>query len=678
VHLILSVDELCVNSLRFLALDAIEQARSGHPGFPLGVAPMAYVLWDRFLKHNPKNPTWINRDRFILSAGHGSALLYAMLHVYGYNVPLKELKRFRQWGSKTPGHPEYGHTPGIEATTGPLGQGFAMGVGMAMAEKFLEQCFNTNRFPIIDHHTYAIISDGDLMEGISAEAASLAGTLQLNKLIYLYDDNHISIEGETDSTFTENVQHRFEAYNWHVLRVDDGNDLNEIRDAIQVAQKEKVKPSLIIVRTHIGYGSPKQDTAAVHGEPLGPQALMATKKTLHWPISPRFYVPKEAQRHFNQTIQKKALFESSWRRSLESYQRGQPELSAQFNQMLQGYLPPNWEKKLPVFMAEEGPMATRSASGTIMNSLSESLHTLGETPHHFFIGGSADLAPSTKTLLMGYGDFGFSAACAHNIHFGVREHAMGAIANGLALHSNFIPYTATFLVFSDYMRPAIRLAALMQTHVIFIFTHDSIGIGEDGPTHQPIEQLMSLRAIPNLTVIRPADANETSIAWRVAVERQGPVALILSRQKLPVLDSELYPIKQGVSRGAYILVESESRNPDIIMIATGSEVHLALNATKALNLKGITTRVVSMPSWELFEEQTKVYRSHVLPFGTTKIALEAGVTMGWEKYVGDYGSVIGLNRFGASGRGDIVYTKYGFNTENVQNRVLELLNRNKN
>jgi transketolase len=589
---------------------------------------------------------------------------------------LDELKQFRQWGSKTPGHPEYGYTPGVEATTGPLGQGFAMGVGIAMAETMLTRCFNTPNYPIIDHYTYAIVSDGDLMEGVSAEAASLAGALQLNKLIYLYDDNHISIEGETDTTFTENVQHRFEAYNWNVLQVADGNNLKSIETAIIAARAEKIKPSLIIVRTHIGYGSPKQDTAAAHGEPLGSQALIATKNALRWPLTPPFFIPNEALEHFNQAIQSGLKGERRWRRLLNDYRQHHPQLAAQFNQMLQGDLPPNWQKHIPFFTPDDGPIATRSASGTIMNALSEKLHTLGTTPHHFFIGGSADLAPSTKTILMGYGDFGLSEACSHNIHFGVREHAMGAIANGLALHSNFIPYTATFLVFSDYMRPAIRLAALMKTHVIFIFTHDSIGLGEDGPTHQPVEHIMGLRTIPNLTVIRPSDANETSIAWIVAVERQGPVALILTRQKLPILDSQRYPIEQGVPRGAYILVEAKSSEPDIILIATGSEVHLALKVLNSLNTKGIDTRVVSMPSWELFEEQISTYRSHVLPSGIVKVAIEAGVTIGWEKYVGEKGITIGLNRFGASGPGDTVYMKLGFNVENIVNCVLKLHARN--
>lgn len=667
------LDELCVNTLRFLSVDAVEQAQSGHPGLPLGAAPMAYVLWDRFLRHNPSNPSWINRDRFILSAGHGSALLYSLLHLYGYDLPLKELKRFRQWGSKTPGHPEYGLTAGVEATTGPLGQGFAMGVGMAMAEMFLERCFNTLDFPVVEHYTYSIVSDGDFMEGISSEAASLAGTQRLDKLICLYDDNHISIEGETDYVFTESVKLRFEAFRWNVLHVSDGNNLREIEKAILMAQAETTKPSLIIVRTHIGYGSPKQDTASAHGEPLGQKALLTTKKNLGWPKEPTFYIPKKARNHFRKAVMKGAKLEAEWRSALREYKEAEPELAAQLDQVIKGELPKEWRSFFPSFQSNEGPMATREASGKVMNVLSKRLHAEGRAPHHFLIGGSADLAPSTKTILMGYGDFGFKKYCAHNIHYGVREHAMGAIANGMALHSRFIPYTATFLIFSDYMRPAIRLAALMKTHVVFVFTHDSIGLGQDGPTHQPVEQLMSLRAIPGLTVIRPADANETSAAWFVAVERKSPVVLALTRQKFVVLDPELFPIKEGVPKGAYILSEAKSGNPDLILIATGSEVHLALAAQKELKEKGVRVRVVSMPSWELFEAQPEKYKINVLPQDVPKLALEAGVPLGWCKYVGSRGDVIGLNRFGASAPGAVVYDALGFNVRNVVKHALGLL-----
>lgn len=667
------LDELCINTIRFLAVDAVEAANSGHPGMPLGAAPMAYVVWDRFLRHNPKNPSWFNRDRFVLSAGHGSALLYALLHLYGYDLPLEEIKCFRQWGSKTPGHPEYGLTPGVEVTTGPLGQGFANGVGMAIAEQFLANCFNLPKFPVIDHYIYAIVSDGDLMEGVSSEAASLAGTLNLDKLIYLYDDNHISIEGETDLAFCESVKRRFEAYNWHVVQVMDGNDLEQIEKAILSAQAEKEKPSLITVRTHIGYGSPLQDTEVVHGAPLGHENLLATKKALNWPLEPSFYIPDEALKHFRVAIQNGVTFETEWQHLLEAYRHKDPKLAAQIDQVIRGTLPANWQERLPSFNPKDGPIATRSASGKIMNVLNEALHTVGKAPQHFLIGGSADLAPSTKTTLIGYGSFGFDKIHAHNIHFGVREHAMGAIANGIALHSNFIPYTATFLVFSDYMRPAIRLAALMQTHVVFIFTHDSIALGEDGPTHQPIEHLASLRTIPGLTVIRPADANETVMAWKIAIERKGPTALILTRQNLPILDLTQFTVKEGVPRGAYILFEPDSGNLDLILIATGSEVHLAIATREKLHQQGVKARVVSMPSWELFEEQPEGYKRQLLPPSVPKLAIEAGVTTGWSKYVGTKGKIIGLSRFGASGPGAVVYEKLGFNVQNVIRNVMELL-----
>jgi transketolase len=672
------LDDKCVKTIRFLAVDMVEKAQSGHPGLPLGTAPMAYVLWDRFLRHNPQDTNWINRDRFILSAGHGSALLYSLLHLYGYDLPLNELKQFRQWGSKTPGHPEYGLTDGVEATTGPLGQGFAMGVGIAMAEKFLENCFNTPEFPIINHYTYSIVSDGDLMEGVSSEAASLAGALHLEKLIYLYDDNHISLAGPTDYVFEENVQRRFEAYGWNVLKVLDGNKLDSIEKSILKAQNQTEKPTLIIIRNHIGYGSPKQDTSSAHGEPLGKEALLKTKKKLDWPTEPTFYIPKDVRNHCRLAINKGKNLKDDWKKLLNNYKKAEPELAFQFEKVLKGEFPANWKSYLPFFNPKDGPMATRDASGKVMNVLSEKFHSKGKAPHHFLIGGSADLSPSTKTILLGYGDFGFSKACAHNIHYGVREHAMGAIANGMALHSHFIPYTATFLIFSDYMRPPIRLAALMKTHVIFVFTHDSIGLGEDGPTHQPIEQLMSLRTIPNLTVIRPADANETSAAWSVAVESQGPVALVFTRQKLSILDTKQYPIKKGVPRGAYILSEINTEKPDIIIIATGSEVHLALEAQNQLLKNGVNSRIVSMPSWELFEEQSSKYKTQVLPPDIPKLAIEAGVTLGWHKYVGASGDVIGLNRFGSSGKGTVVYSKLGFNLENVVNHVLKILKKTSN
>ncbi len=659
------IDQLCINTLRFLAVDAVEQAKSGHPGMPLGAAPMAYVLWDRFLQHNPNNPAWFNRDRFILSAGHASAMLYALLHMTGYDLSLEELKHFRQWGSKTPGHPEYGHTPGVEATTGPLGQGFAMGVGMAISERFLASIFNRPEFPIVDHYTYAIVSDGDMMEGISSEAASLAGTLCLGKLIYLYDDNDISIEGNTDHTFKEDVCRRFESYGWQVIKVSDGNNIEGIESAINAAKAEENKPSLIIVRTHIGYGSPKQDTAHAHGEPLGNDAVKETKKKLGWPLEPPFYIPQEASNYFRQSIERGAKLEKDWHAIFENYGRKHPELALKFEQAVNGKFPADWDSAVPLFKPEHGAIATRSASGKIMNAVANILPTLA--------GGSADLAPSTMTTLNGCGDFSSENPSGRNIHFGVRENAMGGIVNGMALHGGIIPYGSTFLIFSDYMRPAIRLAALMRTHSIFIFTHDSIGVGEDGPTHQPVEQLMSLRLIPGLTIFRPADANETSAVWKIAIERSGPAVLALTRQKLPILDAKKYPIAEGVVKGGYILADADNGKPDIALIATGSDVHLVLAAKEHLANQGVKARVVSMPCLEIFDEQPHDYKKHVLPPNIPKLAVEAGVPDGWYKYVGDTGDVIGIDCFGASAPGDVVMEKFGFNIENVIKRSLALL-----
>jgi transketolase len=661
-----TLDEICVNTVRFLAVDAVEEAHSGHPGLPLGAAPMAYVLWDRFLRHNPRDPKWPNRDRFLLSAGHGSAMLYALLHLTGYALPLEELRRFRQWDSKAPGHPEYGRTPGVEATTGPLGQGFAMGVGMALAEHHLAACFNRPGFPIVDHYTYAIVSDGDLMEGISSEAASLAATLGLGKLIYLYDNNHISLEGPTDGTFTESVHRRFEAYGWHVLQVSDGNDLSAITVAIEDARAETSRPSLICIRTEIGYGSPKHSTAGAHGEPLGADAVKATKQNMDWALSPTFYIPDEAHLHFSAAAEQGSRQQAEWERLLEDYARQFPDLASQFRQLLTGELPDRWDQGLPVFSPSDGAIATRDGSGKVMNVLAERLPQ--------FMGGSADLNPSTKTTLIGYSDFGFDEFCGRNIHFGVREHAMGGIANGLAQHGGMLPYCATFLVFSDYMRPPIRLASMMRAHVVFIFTHDSIGLGEDGPTHQPIEHLASLRAIPGLLVMRPADANESAAAWRVAIQHKGPVVLVLSRQKLPVLDAERYRIDSGFSRGAYVLEDSESHEADITLVASGSEVHLILAARVQLALGGVRARVVSMPSWELFDAQPAQYRFAVIPPDIPSLAVEAGVPQGWHAYVDD---VIGLRRFGASAPGEVVLDKLGFNIHNVISHVQELIGRRK-
>jgi transketolase len=655
-------DEICINTLRFLAVDAVEKAGSGHPGMPLGAAPIAYVLWDRFLRHNPENPSWPNRDRFVLSAGHGSALLYALLHMAGYDLSLEELKQFRQWGSKTPGHPEYRLTPGVEATTGPLGQGFAMGVGMAMAERYLSSYFNRQAYPVVDHCTYALISDGDLMEGVSHEAASLAGHLGLGKLICLYDDNHISIEGSTDITFTEDVGARFEAYRWHVQHVADASDLDAIAEAVRRARAESARPSLIIIRSHIGYGSPKQDMASAHGEPLGPEAARAAKVKLGWPLEPAFHIPDEARTHFGRSVERGKKCEADWRRLLDAYREEHPDLADMFQTTIGGRLPEGWDAAIPSFEQTDKPMATRSASGEVLNALAGSLPNL--------IGGSADLAPSNKTHLEGYSDFGEDTG--RNIRFGVREFAACAAVNGMALHGGIIPYGATFLVFSDYMRPAIRLAGLMKTHSILIFSHDSIALGEDGPTHQAVEQLMSLRMIPNLTVLRPADANETAGCWKIAIQAEGPVALLLSRQKLPVLQPDRCPVESGVQHGGYVLKDPATGRPDIVLIATGSEVHLALDAFAALEARGIAARVVSLPSWEIFDRQTPEYKARVFPADVPRLSIEAGVTLGWERYTGSRDAAVGLDRFGASAPGGTVYAKLGFNVQIVVRRATKI------
>ncbi len=661
----MEIDNLCINTIRVLSADMVEKAKSGHPGMPLGAAPMAYTLWDRFLRHNPKNPKWFNRDRFILSAGHGSALLYSLLYLTGYDLTLEDLMEFRQWGSKTPGHPEYGRTPGVEATTGPLGQGFGMGVGMAMAECYLANKYNREGFNIIDHYTYAIVSDGDLMEGISSESASLAGRLKLGKLIYLYDDNHITIEGDTKLAFSEQVELKYEAFGWQVIRVHDGNNIEAIEAAIKVAQYEKEKPSLIMIRTHIGYGTPKQDSPSAHGEPLGEEALKALKRFVGFPEDKMFYIPEEALIHCRKAVDKGKQYEEEWNNLFEDYKKQYPELAKELELAVEGKLPDGWDKDLPTFSPEDKATATRSASGKVMNAVAPYIPN--------FIGGSADLAPSNKTYLNGYGDFYCDEnPTGRNIHFGIREHAMGAAVNGMALHGGVIPYGATFLVFSDYMREPLRMAALMDIHSIFIFTHDSIGVGEDGPTHQPVEHVMSLRIIPDLIVIRPADANETVEAWRVALEEKNPVALIFTRQNVPILNPEKYPIKEGVKKGAYILDDCEG-TPDLIIIATGSEVHLALKAKEELEKEGIKVRIVSMPSWELFEKQSDEYKNSVLIPEIPKLAVEAGVTTGWQKYVGTDGDVIGIDRFGESAPGNVVMEKFGFNVENVVNRAKLLL-----
>ncbi|MCI4323516.1 MAG: transketolase [Thermoplasmata archaeon] len=651
------LDGTCVNTLRFLAVDAVERAKSGHPGLPLGAAPMAYVLWDRFLHHNPADPHWPDRDRFVLSAGHGSALLYALLHATGYDLPMTELQKFRQWGSRTPGHPEYGHTPGVEATTGPLGQGFAMGVGMAIAERHLASTFNRDGFALVDHYTYALVSDGDLMEGIASEAASLAGTLGLGKLVYLYDDNHVSLEGPTSWAFTEEVGRRFEAYGWFVIRVPDGNDLGSIDAAIRQARAQSTRPTLICVRTHLGFGSPVQDTREAHGEPLGPVNTRSTKEKLGWPVEPPFHVPADAGAHLRTAKDRGAGWQKAWEAVRERYRAQYPAEARAFEAQLSGELPGGWETHLPSFVVSEGPMATRDASQKVLNALAPLVPAL--------LGGAADLSPSTKTLLPGSPDYSATDGVGRNFHFGVREHAMVAVVNGMALHGGVVPYGATFLVFSDYARGALRLAALQQTHAIFVFTHDSIGMGEDGPTHQPVEHLASLRAIPGFNVYRPADANETVAAWGAALKRPGPTALILTRQKLPILDPSMYPIPAGVPRGGYILKDAPSGSPDVVLLASGSEVALVLEAQTRLAAQGTQARVVSLPSWRLFEEQERSYRDSVLLPGIPKVSVEAGVTQGWDRFVGSEGECLGLDRFGASAPGPVVQKELGFTVEHV-------------
>ena len=663
------LDQLCVNTIRMLSADGVEKAKSGHPGMPMGAAAMAYVLWTRFLRHNPKNPDWPNRDRFVLSAGHGSMLLYSLLHLSGYDLPLEELQNFRQWGSKTPGHPEHGLTPGVETTTGPLGQGFANGVGMALAERYLAARFNRPGHHIVDHFTYGIVSDGDLMEGISHEAASLAGHLGLGKLIYFYDDNHISIEGDTDIAFTENRTGRFVAYGWHVQRVADGNDLEALEQALVEARKETRRPSLIAVRSHIGYGSPnKQDTAGVHGEPLGPEEIKLTKENLGWPRKPIFLIPDEVSAHFRQAIDEGRELENRWQAAFEAYRENFQEPAAEWDRWINSRLPDAWEKDIPVFETDDKGMATRVASGTVLNAVAPKITNL--------IGGSADLAPSTKTLISGEDDYQVSNYAGRNLRFGVREHSMGGILNGMALHGGLIPYGATFLIFSDYMRPAIRLAALTELKVIYVFTHDSIGLGEDGPTHQPIEQLAALRAIPNLTVIRPCDANETAQAWRTAINhRDGPVALALSRQNLPTLDRQSkYASAEGLHQGAYILSEAAGNKPDVVLIASGSEVQIALEAAEMIKAEGPAVRVVSMPSWELFDAQPAEYRRQILPAAVkAKIAIEAGSPQGWHRYVGEFGHIIALDHFGASAPYKILYEKFGLTANRVAEKALEIV-----
>jgi transketolase len=661
------LDQLRINTIRFLAVDAVQKANSGHPGLPMGGAPMAYVLWTRFLKHNPTDPAWADRDRFVLSAGHGSMLLYALLYLTGYDLPLDELQQFRQWGSRTPGHPEYGLTPGVETTTGPLGQGFANGVGMAIAERYLATLFNTPEHTVVDHVTYAIVSDGDLMEGVAAEAASLAGHLKLGKLIYLYDDNNVSLDGPTKWAFTEDAGRRFEAYGWHVQRVADGNDLDAIDRAIRAAQAETERPSLIMVKTVIGYGSPnKAGTSQAHGSPLGEDEVKLTKENLGWPQEPKFYVPDGVLEFFRRASDAGKKRQAGWQKTWDAWANANPDKAALWNQMMSNDLPDGWDSDLPVFSGD--PVATRSASSKTLNALAPHLPGL--------IGGAADLDTSTNTYLKLSGDFQAGAYGNRNLRFGVREHAMGGIVNGMAAHGGLIPFSATFLVFSDYMRGSIRLAAVSEFPSIFVFTHDSIGLGEDGPTHQPVEQIMALRLIPNLEVIRPADANEAAAAWRCAImNRDHPTVLAFTRQSLPVLDASV-GIMEGVDRGAYTLSDAPGGQIDLIVIATGSEVHLALAAQKLLAEKGVKARVVSMPSWERFERQSQRYRDSVLtPEVTARVAVEAGVTTGWQKWVGEHGLAIGLDRFGASAPYKDIYKHLGLTPERIAERALALLER---
>jgi transketolase len=662
------IEKMAINAIRVLSIDMVEKAKSGHPGMPMGAAPMAYVLWTKFMRHNPDNPHWFNRDRFVLSAGHGSAMLYSLLHLTGYDLPMEELKQFRQWGSRTPGHPEYGHTPGVEATTGPLGQGISMAVGMAMAERHLAAKFNRENFPVVDHYTYVIASDGDLMEGVAAEAASLAGHLKLGKLIVLYDSNDISLDGDLALAFSEDVKKRFESYGWHVLKVEDEDDLDALSAAIREAQAVTDRPTLIEVKTTIGYGSPnKAGTHKVHGAPLGSEEAALVRKAYGWPSDEPFFIPEEVRQHFAEWKEKAKQAEAEWNSLMEAYRDAYPELAAELDLAITGRLPEGWDRDLPVYPADDRGMATRKASGEAINAIAKNVPTL--------FGGSADLASSNNTTMKEEGVFGVEDYTGRNVWFGVREHGMGAALNGMALHGGVRPYGATFLVFSDYLRPSIRLAALMQLPVTYVFTHDSIAVGEDGPTHEPIEQIPSLRLIPGLKVIRPADANETMAAWRLAMEEQdGPTALILTRQNLPVLKGTAELAKDGVQRGAYILSEAANGRPQAILIATGSEVSLAVQAQKQLAEKGIHVRVVSMPCRERFDQQSEEYRQSVLPKEVSvRVAIEAAHPMGWERYVGEQGAVIGVDRFGASAPGSLVMKEYGFTVEHVVAQVEQLL-----
>jgi len=663
------LQNLAVNTIRFLAADGVQQANSGHPGLPMGTAPMAYAVWTHHLRHNPANPAWANRDRFVLSGGHGSMLLYSLAYLTGYDLPLDELKRFRQWGSLTPGHPEYGLTPGVDATTGPLGQGFSNGVGMAIAEAHLAALYNRPGHAIIDHYTYAIVTDGDLMEGVASEAASLAGHLSLGKLIYLYDDNRISIEGSTEIAFTEDRAKRFEAYGWHVQKVADGLDVAAIDQAIQAA-KQDPRPSIIVVRNIIGYGLPtRQGTAKAHGEPPGDKELNAAKDNLGWPQEPRFYVPDEALAFFRQAVVRGAEQEATWQQKFAAYGAEYPELAAELERRLAGQLPDGWADGLPEFPADAKGLASRASSGKVLNAIADKLPDL--------MGGSADLAPSTLTWINNSPAFAPDCPEGRNIHFGVREHGMGAVTNGMAYHGGVIPFDSTFFVFSDYMRPVLRVAALSHLHRISVFTHDSIGVGEDGPTHQPIEHLAALRSIPNVIDLRPADANEVREAWIVAIESQHrPSALVLTRQNLPTLDrtAGAYAPASGLRKGAYVLKDHGTGQPQIILMASGSEVSLIVEAGKRLAEQGVAVRLVSVPSWRLFDEQDQDYKDAVLPPDVTaRLAVEAGVSLGWHRWVGSHGRVLGLDRYGASAPAATVFEQLGFTVDNVEKVAADLL-----
>jgi transketolase len=664
-----ALDQLCINTIRSLAIDAVQEAKSGHPGLPLGAAPMGYVLWQNHLRHNPSDPLWPARDRFVLSAGHGSMLLYCLLHLTGYDVTMEDLKSFRQWGSSTPGHPESFETEGVEATTGPLGQGTANAVGMALAERALAHRFNRPDFPLVDHYTYALVSDGDLMEGISAEAASIAGHLRLGKLVYLYDCNDVTLDGPVSLTFsTEDVQRRFEAYGWQVLRVQDGDhDIDGIDQAIREAKSDTSRPSIVIVHSTIGFGSPnKQGTASSHGSPLGAEEVALTKKALGWTWEQPFHVPVEAKEHFGRALGKARALQTDWDARLSNYRKSYPELASEWDRRLRGELPESWDEGLPVFEAGV-ELATRESSGKVLNEVAARVPEL--------VGGDADLSSSTKTALEDMGSFDGQTGAGRNIHFGVREHAMGSIINGMAYHGGVRGYCSTFFVFSDYMRPSIRLAALSKLQVIYVWTHDSIGVGEDGPTHQPVEHLMALRTIPNLHVVRPADANETTEAWRWAMNRKdGPTALVLTRQKIVTFDRSGRGSAKDLSKGAYVMADSNDGTPQAIVIATGSEVTLALEAQDLLAKEGLRCRVVSMPCWELFEAQDENYRESVLPEAVeARVAVEAGVSFGWERFVGRKGRIIGLDRFGASAPGEVNFDKFGFTAEKVAAVVKSLL-----